>query len=248
MIVRTTGIALRVDAFSKTSSIVAWLTPEFGRVSTLAKGARRVKNAFLGQLDVFHTCEILFYSSRHSSLQVLKECAVIKQRQALRADWRTCACASYLCDLVQKLAPAGSPQRELATLIDQILDALDANGAGTSVLHWAELRILRNLGVAPQLMKCVACGRKAPGGKLSVPRGGLICLACKADQGAQVVTIPPDVLAMLRSWQSSDSPLIARRTVCSPAQAEAVDHVLNAFLEFHLEATLSRAIAISLAS
>ena len=40
-IARTTGLVLRTRPLTETSLIVQWLTRDFGRVATVAKGARR---------------------------------------------------------------------------------------------------------------------------------------------------------------------------------------------------------------
>ena len=41
-----TGIILRTRPLTETSLIVHWLTPELGRLATVAKGARRHKSLF----------------------------------------------------------------------------------------------------------------------------------------------------------------------------------------------------------
>src|SRR5258706_432091 len=50
---RAQGIALRVYPLTETSLIIRWLTREIGRISTVAKGARRAKSPFRGKLDLF---------------------------------------------------------------------------------------------------------------------------------------------------------------------------------------------------
>ena len=47
---RAHGVILRIRPLTESSLIVQWLTPESGRLATVAKGARRPKSAFLGKL------------------------------------------------------------------------------------------------------------------------------------------------------------------------------------------------------
>ena len=61
-IIKTQGIVLTVHPWSRTSHVVTWLTPDHGPVTTLVKGAVRPKSAFLGQYDLFYTCDILYYA------------------------------------------------------------------------------------------------------------------------------------------------------------------------------------------
>ncbi len=73
MIESTTGIILRTRPFKETSLIVHWLTPNSGRVATIARGARRPKSPFLGKLDLFYEADFSFSRSLHSDLHVLRE-------------------------------------------------------------------------------------------------------------------------------------------------------------------------------
>ena len=54
MIETATGLILRTRPLTETSLIVHWLTPDFGRIATVAKGARRNQSPFLGKLDLFY--------------------------------------------------------------------------------------------------------------------------------------------------------------------------------------------------
>ena len=54
------GIILQTRPLTETSLIVEWLTPEFGRIATVAKGARRTKSPFHGKLDLFYEAAFSF--------------------------------------------------------------------------------------------------------------------------------------------------------------------------------------------
>lgn len=252
MIAKTSGIVLRVDPFSRTSSIVTWLSPDIGKLVTVAKGARRVRHPFLGQFDVFQSCEFLFYRGRHSTLHLLKECSIEKVRPRFRDDWRASVCASYLCDLVVRLTPHAARQTGLSAFLGGVLDFMEEQGATMPVLHWAEINLLRLLGVAPKLAACVACGIKPSDDRhiahFAVARGGIVCAKCRAHTAGPVLPVSPDVLAMLRSWQNASSPRMAQRTTCTPEQERAVSALIAAFLHYHLESSSARDIAMGLAA
>lgn len=250
MIIKTTGLVLRLDPFSKTSQIITWLTPDHGRTVTLAKGAKRSKSNLVGQYDCFYTCELLFYQSRHSALHILKECAPLAPREAFRADWRASFTASYLCDLLNRLTPAGSACTALYEWTEQTLDFLAHQGASENVMNWAELKLLGLLGMAPKLSGCLACAtRNWPEESpplFSVPRGGLLCQTCKRAQDSLTLSLPHDVLAMLKGWEATPTPLMAKRTLCTHRQAQTASRVLGSFIHYHLESSRSRDIAAEL--
>ena len=54
------AIVIRVVEFSETSCVVTLFTREFGKISGLAKGARRPKSPFESALDLLAVCRIVF--------------------------------------------------------------------------------------------------------------------------------------------------------------------------------------------
>ena len=56
----TAGVVLRLRPLTETSLIVNWLTRDFGRIATVAKGARRPKSPFRGQIDLFYVVDGMF--------------------------------------------------------------------------------------------------------------------------------------------------------------------------------------------
>src|SRR5436190_23742686 len=60
MVERTQGLILRTRPLSGVSLIVQWLTPDAGRIATVAKGARRSNSPFRGKLDLFYLAYFSF--------------------------------------------------------------------------------------------------------------------------------------------------------------------------------------------
>ena len=105
-IIKTDGIVLAIHPWSRTSHIVTWLTPDHGCVTTLVKGAVRPKSAFLGQYDLFYTCDLLYYARARGDMHALRETTPRNLRESLRGRWRETAIAGYAAGLVKDLAPA----------------------------------------------------------------------------------------------------------------------------------------------
>ena len=81
-----TGLVLRVRPLTETSLITHWLTPDFGRIATVAKGARRAKSPFAGKLDLFYFADFSFSRSHSSDLHNLREVKLHKTHSAIRED------------------------------------------------------------------------------------------------------------------------------------------------------------------
>src|SRR5881628_2420946 len=102
MIHSATGLILRTRPLTETSLIVNWLTLEFGRISTVAKGARRPKSPFLGKLDLFYEADFSFTRSRRSELHTLREVSLRDLHPALRQELGYLQQASYCGRLIEQ--------------------------------------------------------------------------------------------------------------------------------------------------
>src|ERR1044071_9029692 len=103
------GIILRTRPLTETSLIIHWLTPQFGRISTVAKGARRPKSPFVGKLDLFYEADFSFARSRKSDLHVLREVNLRETNKFLRDDILKLRRAAYACGLIEQTTETETP-------------------------------------------------------------------------------------------------------------------------------------------
>ncbi len=235
---KTEAIALNIAPYSQSSHIVTWITPGFGRLATLVKGASRPRSWFLGQYDLFYSCELLFYHKDQGGLHPAKECSPLKRRDQLRRDWRACIMASCVSGLVRQTSSEGSRQTSLFNLLDITLDILANKGACAQCMTWFELHLLDALGLAPRTNACAQCGRRIVPVKnrpihFSHAKGGSICANC-GSSNKNTETLAPPVFAMMRSWQKASSPASAYNTTSPPASLEKLSNLVGRFEEYHL--------------
>src|SRR6267142_1050168 len=119
-----TGLILRTRPLTETSLIVHWLTPNFGRRATVAKGARRPKSPFRGKLDLFYQADFSFVRSRRSELHNLREVALRDTRTALRRELGYLEQASYAAALIEQSTELDTPLPGVFELMRGFLDAL----------------------------------------------------------------------------------------------------------------------------
>src|SRR5436853_3008836 len=109
MVERTQGLILRTRPLSETSLIVQWLTPDAGRIATVAKGARRPKSPFRGKLDLFYLADFSFQRSRRSELHALREVSLLETHASLRHELGYLQQASYCAALVEQATEKETP-------------------------------------------------------------------------------------------------------------------------------------------
>jgi DNA repair protein RecO (recombination protein O) len=150
---RTTGLILRARLLTETSLVVQWLTADFGRLATVAKGARRPKSPFRGKLDLFFLAEFSFSRSRRSDLHVLCEVALLETHAALRQNLVTVRQAAYCAALIEQTTETESPIPGVFQLFQQVLNRLPALPPQPRTIFAFELKLLRELGLEPDLAK-----------------------------------------------------------------------------------------------
>ena len=149
-IIKTDGIVLAIHPWSRTSHIITWLTPDHGCVTTLVKGAVRPKSAFLGQYDLFYTCDLLYYARARGDMHALRETTPRNLRESLRGRWRETAIAGYAAGLVKDLAPANGESAAWFEFMSSLLDRLETHSLIPLLeLVRLEMDILRLAGWSP---------------------------------------------------------------------------------------------------
>ena len=118
---KSPGLILRTRLLTETSLIVHWLTPDLGRIATVAKGARRPKSPFRGKLDLFHVADLSFARSRRSELHTLREVAIRETYPALRQDLQLLRQAAYAAQLIEQTTETETP---LPGMFQLMLDLL----------------------------------------------------------------------------------------------------------------------------
>ena len=148
---RATGIILRTRPLTETSLIVHWLTPEHGRIATVAKGARRPKSPFRGKLDLYYLGEFRFLRHRRSDLHTLCEVSLRDTHAKLREDFKKLEQAAYCAALIEHATEADTPLPELYELFAGFLAHLTANPPAPETVLAFELKALRQLGLEPDI-------------------------------------------------------------------------------------------------
>jgi DNA repair protein RecO (recombination protein O) len=153
MIETATGLVFRTRLLTETSLIVQWLTPDFGRLATVAKGARRAKSPFGGKLDLFYLADFSFNHSSRSELHTLREVSLRETHSGLRKDLGLLQQASYCAALVERATETETPLPQIFELMVGLLRHLLSHPAQPQTVFAFELKLLAELGLKPDLAK-----------------------------------------------------------------------------------------------
>src|SRR5437867_255276 len=144
---RAQGIVLRVYPLTETSLIIRWLTREVGRISTVAKGARRAKSPLRGKLDLFYRADFIFGRSRRSELHTLREVSLRETHPFLRKELGRLQQASYCSALIEQATESATPIPAIFDLLADFLNHLNAESLAPHTVFALEIKLLNELGL-----------------------------------------------------------------------------------------------------
>jgi DNA repair protein RecO (recombination protein O) len=159
----THATLIRLTRLTDTSLIVHWFTEAHGIVTTVAKGARRPRSPFAGQLDLFFSGEISFTPARQGSLHSLREVAIHEWREGLRKDYTATLLAAYCCLLLESAVEPEHAEPDLHHLLNRALDHFAAKPPTLRAMYHFENELAKILGVSSSSSSAAVSLRDALG-------------------------------------------------------------------------------------
>ncbi|NJD90292.1 MAG: DNA repair protein RecO [Geobacter sp.] len=150
------AIILSAMDYREADRIVTLFCRDLGKISALARGARRSRKRFGGALELFARLNVTL--ALKDNLSALGDCDIVTVHPRIRADFTAIAHASYACELAAALIPEHLPNQRLFRLLSAYLEHLDSGTAKPADRHFFEMNLLNILGYRPPLESCSGCG------------------------------------------------------------------------------------------
>ena len=187
MSIRDVAICIRAVDYSDTSQVVTLFTADHGKVSAIAKGAKRKKSAFDGPIELFSYGDISFISSETSKLSTLSEFTQRPMFLPLRRKLFGLNCAMFAAELIMNFTDEGDQHKELFEVFVNFLEDVqlsDNDNEATALLVLFQLSLLKEIGLGLTLKNCANCSsaftKKWGRAYFSSTANGLICPDCDA--------------------------------------------------------------------
>ncbi len=204
---QTTAIVIRTVEFSETSLIVTLLTRDLGRVSAIAKGARRPKGPFEGSLDLLAVCGVVVIQKTSDTLDLLTEAKLHRRFRGGQRSLPRLYGGYYIAEMLRLMTDNHDPHQDVYDLTIQTLQQIDGDGDVASSLLCFDAQLLRMLGHSPGTDRCTDCGGEVHSIQrvaFSLSSGGLVCNQCRPKQ-RQTLSVTQRTVAQLRRLQSPET-------------------------------------------
>jgi len=156
---KTTAIVVRVIDFSETSCVVTMFTRSLGKITALAKGARRPKGPFESAIDLLALCRVVFIHKTNDAMDLLTEAKLERRFRSANRDLNRLYSGYYIAELLRLLTDEADPHPELFDIAELTLRKIDDDGDPRELVPQFEANMLRILGHAPMLSRCSVCGK-----------------------------------------------------------------------------------------
>lgn len=200
---RVHGIILKTQPCRESDKTLLIFTKERGKLRLLAKGARKIKSKLGGSLEPPHEVYLMVAEGR--SQDVVCEVELLNPRARIKKDLLRLGYFFYISELVHQCLPEGQTARHVYELLKSAVaelenkpqDALDCTRAAFGV------RLVKILGLFPQLKMCVLCQHplsaggsqmieKPKGVFLSFNHGGVLCETCASPRESGISLSPKE--------------------------------------------------------
>jgi DNA repair protein RecO (recombination protein O) len=174
----TTGIVLRRTDLGEKDRILTIYTRSIGKVSAVAKGAKRPGSKSAG------ASEPLIYGiyllSRGRDLDVVTQAEVKESFPNVRGNIKGIAYGIYLLELVNHFVDDRQPNPDIFDTLLSATYVLESGADPEIVARYFEIHLLDILGYAPQFEACLRCGKHFGNAKVafSPVLGGIVCADC----------------------------------------------------------------------
>ncbi|MFO8047560.1 MAG: DNA repair protein RecO [Desulfosudaceae bacterium] len=243
------AIILRRLAYSDYDFILDFLTDRGGKVSAIAKNARKSKKRFAGILEPFSCLEVVFVRPRKNAAGMffLKEAFLTDPFAGIRNNYEKMVYASYWSEIINRWVEAESRQAGLFPLFYHVLSALAADDADCETLSLLfQIRFMALAGMSPDLSCCGVCRQgieeNCHGSNheivFDVSRGGLVCPGCRSTViGSHQVEISRGTIKQLLWMQAGALQKAGRLRFTGAARRQGLA-VMEQFVPYHLAAPI----------
>ncbi len=234
------GILLRRTEYGDHDLIITYFTHSMGRITVIAKNAKKSIKRFAGVLDPFSEMTIhCARQKRKNALPVLCSVDLDDSFSKIRTDAVKTGYASYWVELVNSWMEEGKTQTALYDLLHYVLEALNRGFIETEVLSLLfQIRFMRMAGFSPYIDGCGSC--QSPLDDIGQERilfdltqGRLVCNSCNPQLVNHGITVSKGTLKQLLWINTTDMGRAARIKFSQRALGEG-ERLLESFIPCHL--------------
>ena len=174
---KVNGIILSENNMGDYDKMLTMLTPNFGKISCSAKGARKPKSSLLAGTQMFCFGEYLMYKG--TSTYHINSCETIEMFYKIRTDLEKLKYAIHINKIILDVTEENENcYNILQLLLNTLYTIAETDKDLQLTLGIFKMRLLCILGFTPKVLSCVNCQTKENLNFFSIKDNGFKCEAC----------------------------------------------------------------------
>ena len=221
----TEAIVLDCSDHGEADVIVTLFCRDVGRLTAIAKSAKKSQKRFVNKLEPFSFLHIFYNRKSNRNLAFLAEADLLASFIKIRQDLELYALASIIGEFLLLGISEGEPDEKTFRLTLWALHSLDRKEQPRAILALFLIRYFDYLGYRPDLDICRACRTPVtPERRYTFhPDGGrILCSACSGDAGTRGRELSHGTLKILKAAQDCPLARLHRLKLAGPVLSEAL--------------------------
>lgn len=186
--IKTKGIIIAENNVGDFDKMLTMLTPGLGKISCIAKGARRPKSALLAGTQLLCFGEYMMYKG--SNTYNINSCETIEVFYNIRTDLDKLKYAVHVTKIIQGVTEENQNCYKILQLYLNTLYTISETDKDLDLsLSIFNLRLMCYLGFTPRVEGCTECGEHVNISSFSMKKSGFKCATCsKLDKSCIQIT------------------------------------------------------------
>ncbi len=239
--VKDNAFIINKTDYGESDIIITLFSLNRGKISCIAKGAKRSRRRFPGSLELFSLVSINGFIKHPLALTRIDECQLLKPYLAIQDELKSYLNGCYFLEIINRCSAERQTNKTLFNLLDDLftfLSEVPHNRNFNCRIRLFELQIITLLGFKPELSRCLDCGielhsehTKGQFFLFSPQAGGLVCNHCRPRHPA-AFNVSQGTINLLNQAHKLDNELRNKLNFTPQVETESA-RLCRALLRWH---------------
>ncbi len=222
-ITKVKGIIISESSYSETSKLLNIFTKEYGVISVISKGCKRLKSN-LRSVSTKLTYAYFQINYKEGKLSNLICADVINPFNEIKKDLLKISYSSFLLELTNQVMKQTN-SKDIFDLLEETLLKIEDGFDALVITNILELKYLDYLGIKPILDSCAVCGNTKIL-TVSTSKGGFVCPNCHTNEKI----VDKKTIQVLRMLYYVDISKISKINITNTTKDE-IDDFINEYYD-----------------
>lgn len=235
MLNKIEGIVLKSIPYGETNKIVTLFTKEAGKITAMARGAKKPASRLAAITQTFTHGLFLVRSGR--GMGTLEQGEIVNSVRTIREDLEASAYAGLIVELIDKLTEEQTPNQAIFQLLEQSLHAIDEEYDPQAIALFVQWKMLPVSGIYPILHECANCRSTEGEFAFSFQQIGFLCHRCFGID-PYIIRLSPTYVKLIRMFYSvplSDIGKLELKSITKTFMQKLINTIYDEQIGVHLK-------------